>query len=41
VIGIDARGNVASSFNTNAMARAWGRGGRVIRVAFHGNDPWP
>ena len=41
VIGIDAKGNVASSFNTSAMARAWGKGGRVMRVAFYPDDAWP
>ncbi|ABW02597.1 isoaspartyl peptidase/L-asparaginase [Caldivirga maquilingensis] len=41
VIGIDAKGNVASSFNTSAMARAWGRGSRVMRIAFYPDDAWP
>lgn len=41
VIGIDAKGNVSSSFNTNSMARAWGRGDKVIKVAFSHDDPWP
>ncbi len=41
VIGIDAKGNVASAFNTSAMARAWGRGGKVMRIAFYPDDTWP
>ncbi|MGC8570991.1 MAG: isoaspartyl peptidase/L-asparaginase [Caldivirga sp.] len=41
VIGIDAKGNIASSFNTSAMARAWGRGSKVMRVAFYPDDAWP
>lgn len=40
IVGIDHRGNVASSFNTESMARAVGRLG-VVKVAFSLNDPWP
>ncbi len=41
ILGIDAGGNVASAFNTEAMARAWGRVGGVVKVAINANDPWP
>ncbi|MEM3996295.1 MAG: asparaginase, partial [Pyrobaculum sp.] len=29
IIGVDARGNPACSYNTEAMARGWGKDGEI------------
>ncbi len=42
LIAVDSSGNVASSFNTEVMGRAWSREGmNKVVVAHHPNDPFP
>ncbi|MEZ0249281.1 MAG: isoaspartyl peptidase/L-asparaginase [Thermoproteus sp.] len=41
ILGVDARGGVSAAFNTHAMARAWGSGGEVKRIALHKEELWP
>ncbi|MGC8973616.1 MAG: isoaspartyl peptidase/L-asparaginase [Thermoproteus sp.] len=41
LLGIDRRGKVAAAFNTAAMARAWGVGRQIRRVALRREDAWP
>lgn len=41
ILGVDKTGKVAAAFNTTAMARGWGSGREVKRVALRRDDIWP
>ncbi|MEL9991046.1 MAG: isoaspartyl peptidase/L-asparaginase [Thermoproteus sp.] len=41
ILGVDHKGRVSAAFNTHAMARAWGSGGEVKRIALRKEELWP
>lgn len=41
ILGLDKDGRVSAAFNTRAMARGWGMGKEIKRVALFSEDPWP
>lgn len=41
VLGVDKTGKVAAAFNTAAMARGWGSGKEVKRIALRRDEVWP
>ncbi len=41
ILGIDKTGRVAAAFNTHAMARGWGSGKEVKRIALWRDEIWP